>query len=528
MSGSNDVVTEKKISVERGKRGVLKVLFGRTTIIVILVLVQLLALFAGFSYLEKYIVYAYGVYQVFMGCLVIYIINQPVNPDFKIAWIIPILILPVFGGLLYLFVNLQIGGKLLNMRINSISNETREYANPNPVIMEELREKSPETANLASYLEEFGGGPAYKNTTVKYFPSGEDKFAELIVQLKKAKQFIFLEYFIIQNGEMWDTVLDILKEKADEGVEVRLMYDGTCTLTLLPNNYPKQMEKLGIKCKVFAPIRPALSTSQNNRDHRKIVVIDGKTAFTGGINLADEYINKKVRFGYWKDTAIMLRGDAVRSFTLMFLQLWNIDSKIEDYSRYLNCPPYQPAYGSPGYVIPYSDSPLDKEHVGEMVYLDMINTARRYVHIMTPYLILDQEMIVALTFAARRGVDVSIVMPHIPDKIYAFLLAKTYYPELIRAGVKIYAYTPGFIHAKSFVSDDIKAVVGTINLDFRSLYLHFECAAYMYDVPEIWHMETDFQNTLGKSRLLTLEDCRKEKLAVKLMGRVLRLFAPLM
>lgn len=528
MIDSKGVSTEKKLSVERGRRGILKVLFGRATIIVVLVIVQLLALFAGFSFLEKYIVYVYGVYQVFMACLVIYIINRPVNPDFKIAWIIPILILPVFGGLLYLFVYLQFGGKLLNMRINSISAATKEYANPNPSIMEELKEKNPETANLADYLENYAGYPAYKNTTVKYFPSGEDKFEELKLQLKKAKQFVFLEYFIIQDGMMWNTILDILKEKVKEGVEVRLMYDGTCSWTLLPYNYPKQMEAAGIKCKVFAPIRPALTTSQNNRDHRKILVIDGKTAFTGGINLADEYINKKVRFGYWKDTAIMLRGDAVRSFTLMFLQMWNIDAREENYSRYLDVEEYLPAYGAPGYVMPYSDSPLDKEQVGEMVYLDMIYTAKRYVHIMTPYLILDQEMIVALSYAAKRGVDVSIIMPYKPDKIYAFLLAKTYYPELIKAGVKIYEFTPGFIHAKSFVSDDQKAVVGTINLDFRSLYLHFECAAYMYEVPEIQKMEDDFQNTLDQSRLVALEDCKKEKLIVKLMGRLLRLFAPLM
>lgn len=307
------------------------------------------------------------------------------------------------------------------------------------------------------------------------------------------------------------------------------MYDGTCTLALLPPHYPKVMKEAGIACKVFAPIRPALTTSQNNRDHRKIVVIDGKTAFVGGVNLADEYINKKVRFGHWKDTAVMLRGEAVRSFTEMFLQMWNaIHIHAEDYSNYLECEGFLGAYGAPGYVIPYGDNPFDADHVGELVYINMLNTAHHYVHIMTPYLILSQEMLVALMFAAKRGVDVKIIMPHIPDKMYAFALGKTYYRQLIEAGVKIYEYTPGFMHAKVFVADDKSAVVGTINLDFRSFYLHFECAVYMYKVPQTADIEADYQATLAKSELITLEKCKKEKLYVKILGKVLRLFAPLM
>ena len=234
---------------------------------------------------------------------------------------------------------------------------------------------------------------------------------------------------------MWDTIRDILARKVKEGVEVRFMYDGTCTVSLLPHNYPEKLQSMGIQCKVFNSIKPALSTTQNNRDHRKIVVIDGHTAFTGGVNLADEYINEKERFGHWKDTAVMVKGEAVRSFTWMFLQLWDIEVKEEDFGKYLNVK--QPAIASDGYVIPYGDSPLDKENVGELVYMDILNTAKDYVHIMTPYLIIDNEMITALTYAAKRGVDVKIIMPDIPDKPYAFALAKTYYPELIRAGVKI-------------------------------------------------------------------------------------------
>ena len=282
---------------------------------------------------------------------------------------------------------------------------------------------------------------------------------------------------------------------------------------------------------MFSPIRPTLSTYQNNRDHRKIAVIDGHTAFTGGVNLADEYINQKTRFGHWKDTAIMLKGDAVLSFTMMFLQMWNITERTpEAYSRYLTPADYQLSEGldSNGFVLPYGDSPMDREQVGEQVYMDILNQAKSYVHIMTPYLILDDEMENALCYAAKRGIDVKIIMPHIPDKKYAYMLARTYYPELIQAGVKIYEYTPGFVHAKVFVSDNEKAVVGTINLDFRSLYLHFECAAYIYDHPVVLDVEKDYQETLENCMLITMENCKNYSWSGKKLGRLMRLVAPLM
>ncbi|MDO4545337.1 MAG: phospholipase D-like domain-containing protein, partial [Bacillota bacterium] len=282
--------------------------------------------------------------------------------------------------------------------------------------------------------------------------------------------------------------------------------------------------------KVFSPMKPFLTTHQNNRDHRKILVIDGHTAFTGGVNLADEYINRRERFGHWKDTAIMVKGQATDSFTLMFLQMWNIDEKVkEKYARYLYTGGgHETGMHNGGYVLPYGDSPFDHEEVGEKVYFDILNRAKDYVHIMSPYLILDEETINVLTFAAQRGVDVKIILPHIPDKKYAYLLARTYYEELIREGVEIYEYTPGFIHAKVFTSDDEKAVVGTINLDFRSLYLHFECAAYIWKNPVVTDIEMDFQNTLAQSEKMTLKDCQQYNIIHKFAGRALRLVAPLM
>lgn len=512
-------------------RKLLRIIFGRTAFVVMSLLLQISILLAGFRFLSHYMVYIYGGFTLLSAFVILYVVNKDENPSFKLAWIIPITVIPVFGTLLYLFLELQWEGKIINRRLRENISDTQPYLKQNPRYMEQLAKISRSNANLAAYIENSGSYPVYGNTNVKYYPVGEEMFEDMKKELEKAKRFIFMEYFIVERGEMWDSLLEILERKVQEGVEVRFMYDGMCCLVLLPYSYPRELRAKGLKAKMFAPIRPALSTYQNNRDHRKILVIDGHTAFTGGINLADEYINRKVRFGHWKDTGIMVKGDAVTSFTMMFLQMWNITEKEpEDYGRYLRDPEffYPPELSMEGFVIPYGDSPLDQETVGELVYLDIINTARNYVHIMTPYLILNYELVQALQFAAKRGVETIIIMPHIPDKEYAFLLAKAHYEELIRAGVQIYEYTPGFVHAKVFTSDDEKAVVGTINMDYRSLYLHFECAAYIYRNEVIKDVERDFKETLAKSQVITLEECRHYPWYKKFAGRVLRLFAPLM
>ena len=512
-------------------RKLLRIIFGRTAFVVMSLLLQISILLAGFRFLSHYMVYIYGGFTLLSAFVILYVVNKDENPSFKLAWIIPITVIPVFGTLLYLFLELQWEGKIINRRLRENISDTQPYLKQNPRYMEQLAKISRSNANLAAYIENSGSYPVYGTTNVKYYPVGEEMFEDMKKELEKAKRFIFMEYFIVERGEMWDSILEILERKVQDGVEVRFMYDGMCCLVLLPYSYPRELRTKGLKAKMFAPIRPALSTYQNNRDHRKILVIDGHTAFTGGINLADEYINRKVRFGHWKDTGIMVKGDAVTSFTMMFLQMWNITEKEpEDYGRYLRDPEffYPPELSMEGFVIPYGDSPLDQETVGELVYLDIINTARNYVHIMTPYLILNYELVQALQFAAKRGVETIIIMPHIPDKEYAFLLAKAHYEELIRAGVQIYEYTPGFVHAKVFTSDDEKAVVGTINMDYRSLYLHFECAAYIYRNEVIKDVERDFKETLAKSQVITLEECRHYPWYKKFAGRVLRLFAPLM
>lgn len=512
-------------------RKFLRIIFGRTTFVVVSLLLQAAVLFAGFRFLSHYMVYIFGGFTLLSFFLVIYIINKEENPSFKLAWIIPITVIPVFGALLYLFFELQAEGKLIDKRMKANIEATKPYLEQSQTVLAQLTRVSRSNGNLAKYLKNAGSYPVYGKTNVKYYPVGEVMFDDMKKELEKAKRFIFMEYFIVERGEMWGAILEILERKVKEGVEVRFMYDGMCCLALLPYHYPKELRAKGIKAKMFSPIMPVLSSYQNNRDHRKILVIDGHTAFTGGINLADEYINRKVRFGHWKDTGIMLKGDAVTSFTMMFLQMWNITEKVhDDYGRYLRDPEYfyPPELSMEGFVIPYGDSPLDHEPVGEQVYLDIINSARNYVHIMTPYLILDYEMSQALKFAAKRGVETIIIMPHIPDKQYAFLLAKAHYKELITAGVQIYEYTPGFIHAKVFTSDDEKAVVGTINMDFRSLYLHFECAAFLYRNEVIRNVERDFWDTLAQCQRMTLEDMKRYPWYKKFAGRVLRLFAPLM
>lgn len=525
--------------LEKGKRGILQIVFGRSTLILAMLLFQFGLLFSFMRFLSSYVPYLFGSILIFNIYMTIQILNTVDIPEIKLSWIVLIVLSPAVGAFLYMWAKKEIGHRSVRAMLAAVDEQTRRYVDEPKSLLECLKVEDRPLYNLANYLMENGNYPIYKNTTVKYFPTGEDKFEEMLRQLESAKSFIFMEYFILDEGYMWGRILNVLKKKVEEGVEVRVMYDGMCALMKLPYRYPEELKALGIQSKMFAPILPLISTHYNNRDHRKILVIDGKTAFTGGVNLADEYINKRTLYGHWKDTAVMLQGDAVRSFTLMFLRMWNYDRVIlsdkkkvlrmpdELYASYLNARQDEHP-DADGYVIPYGDTPYDSEQVGEMVYLDIINQAVRYVHIMTPYLILDNRMETALRFAAQRGVDVKIILPHIPDKKYAFALAKTHYRELIEAGVKIYEYTPGFVHAKVFSSDDIKGVVGTINLDYRSLYLHFECAAYLYRVPELIEIEKDFTETLEQCHLVTMEDVKKEKLLMRLTGRLLKLLAPQM
>lgn len=493
---------------------------------------QLYFIISALSFFSNNLVYFTAASNALSLVVIVYIINEKTNPYYKLAWVVPVTLVPIFGTVMYIYVKLELGTHMMKKRTEELVKKTSEYIPQDEEILRELSENDRKESNLAEYMKKFAGYPIYKNTYAEYYPLGDDMYKVMKSELLKAKEFIFMEFFIVERGEMWDSILEILERKVKEGVEVRFMYDGMCCLMLLPYKYPKVLEEKGIKCKMFSPIKPILSTVQNNRDHRKILVIDGHTAFTGGVNLADEYINKCVKYGHWKDTGVMLKGDAVKSFTMMFLQVWNITEREEgDYGKLIryDFPEIRElSLNTDGFAMPYGDSPFDNENVGETVYLDILNRAERYVHIMTPYLIIDSEMTQALTFAAKRGVEVIIIMPHVPDKVYAYLLARSYYRELIESGVKIYEYTSGFVHAKCFVSDGARATVGSINLDYRSLFLHFECGCYFYKSPVVESVEEDVRETLKKCQPITLEDCRKFSPIKKAIGFVLRLFAPLM
>ena len=506
---------------------ILRFITQRVVITALLIVLQALLLFGFIWKLDNYFVYFYAGSVLLSLLITLGIINSKSNPAYKIAWLIPILLFPVFGGLIYLLFGSDRTGRYLRKKLQGIGTEMDN------VIGEAHRRSGaeqlpPDAANQSRYISHCAYCPPYQNTTTEYLPLGEVKFERMVEELKKAKHYIFLEYFIIQEGKMWNTILDILRQKAAEGVDVRVIYDDMGCIMILPTGYDKTLEQMGIKCRVFNPFVPILSSRFNTRDHRKICVIDGNVGFTGGINLADEYINAYEKHGHWKDTSILLKGEAVFNLTVMFLSMWDyLDGTTgkTDYSRYY---PTVWDENAKGYVQPFADNPLDDEAVGETVYLNLINKAKRYVYITTPYLILSSEMFTALTSAAKCGVDVRIITPHVPDKWYVHAVSRSHYQPLIEAGVKIYEYTPGFIHAKTFVVDDDYAVVGTINLDYRSLYLHFECAVWMYQTPSVAQVRDDFFKTQQISQEITLEECRSLSFPRRLGRSVLRVFAPLM
>ena len=459
--------------------------------------------------------------------IVFIIINNKSNPSYKIAWIVPVMIFPIFGGLFYLLYG---GNKLstrekLKMVIQNI--EMTNSLKQDDEIIKKIGDKSIYAKNQSEYILNYAKCPVYNNTETNYFKIGEEKFEALLRELKKAEKFIFLEYFIIQEGKMFNSILEILEEKAKQGVDVRLIYDDVGCIVTLPHNYKNTLEAKGIKCRVFNPIKPFFTRRLNNRDHRKIVVIDGDVGFTGGINLADEYINEYEKHGYWKDAGIMLKGDAVWNLTVMFLSMWDyIDNKEEDYIKFK--PSKNKYYNSKGYVQPFDDSPLINEPIGETVYLNLINKAKDYIYINTPYLIIDNEMATALKIAAKSGVDIKIVTPYIPDKKFVHAVTKSYYESFIKDGIEIYEFTPGFMHAKTFVVDAEYGVVGSINLDFRSLYLHYECGVWLYKTESIKSMKDDYLETLKRCHKVTMEECKNTSSIRKVLRLIIRMFAPLL
>lgn len=510
-------------------RKIFEFLLSRLVIVGFLLFVQVIILLFIIWQLAEAFVYIYIPLLIISGLVVVYIVSRRDNPSYKLAWTIPVLIFPIFGGLIYLI----FGGKKINLKfrrkIALAYNEAIKVSVQDPEVIKELENDNKHAANQATYTSKYALSPVYKNTTTEYLSPGEKFFERLLEELEKAEKYIFMEYFIIHEGKMWDAILEVLERKVKDGVDVRMLYDDMGCLRTLPYRYDEILRKKGIRCHVFNRFVPFLSVILNNRDHRKITVIDGHTGFTGGINLADEYINEIVKYGHWKDSSIMLKGEAVWNLTVMFLQMWSYESKTKvDYEEFKPQPNGEECFINDGYVQPYGDSPLDEEIVGENIYLSIINKARNYVYINTPYLIIDNELVTALTLSAKSGVDVRIVTPHIEDKWYAHMLTRSYYPRLIESGVKIYEYTPGFIHSKTVVSDDEVATVGSINFDYRSLYLHFECGVWLYKTKSVFQIKEDYLETLKICTPITLEMAKEVSIVKKMITAVFRVFAPLM
>ena len=508
----------------------MEIAVSRLLYVALFVIIQVGLLVTVFGFFKKLIPYFSAVCICISIIATLHILNSSSNPAYKLAWIIPIFLMPVFGGLAYaMFGTVRASRKTRERSVRLHEQYLREMQKI-PNAEKELEESELKDGSMQShYLHNASGCQPYNNTQVTYLPLGEDMLASMKEELRKAKRYIFMEYFIVEEGTMWNSILEILEQKVAEGVEVRFMYDDLGCLMTLPRKYAQDLCKKGIKAAAFNPFNTILSPRFNNRDHRKICVIDGIVGYTGGCNLADEYINAIVKHGHWKDTAVCLKGRAVWSLAVQFLSIYDLASGLdESYEAYYPKEEELAKIKGPGFVQPYSDIPLDDQQVGESAYINMIMRAKKYVYITTPYLIIDSDMTTALRTAALSGVDVRIITPHVPDKKFVFMLTRSYSKPLLDAGVKIFEYTPGFIHAKTFVSDDTYAIVGTINLDYRSLYLHLECAAWMAGVPAVKDVHDDFLKTESISMAMNDSNMGRLTWGRKIFLSILRSLAPLM
>lgn len=497
-------------------------LLGRSMIFGVLLLMQILFLIAAVISIGKNIFTVYTFIAAADICFSLIIINSSEPSAYKLTWLFAVNIFPFVGGIGYIF--MRISRRIPRTAERNYRRNSVEPLLQDNTVAAEFLEEYPQYFGLAKYVAEYGGYPVCRCENTEYFPIGEQWFDSVIKELENAEKFIFMEFFIIREGYVLAKISEILLRKAAEGIDVRLLYDGIGTGINDCMEVIGKLERGGVKCREFNPFRPFLSSVQNNRDHRKIIVIDGKKAFSGGTNLADEYINRRERFGHWKDTAVMLEGSAVWNYTVMFLQLW------DSFADGRCCTEYRPLiparYKRKGFIQPFSDSPFDNETVGKRVYLELINTARDYVLITTPYFIPDEELLNALIFAARKGVEIKLIIPHIPDKKYVHIITRSFFPELVEAGIKVYEYLPGFIHGKCCVSDGKAAVIGSINFDYRSFYMHFETAAIFYGAEVISEIQHDFDKTAELSHLVTYEECRKRSIFERLAAWILVIFSP--
>lgn len=503
------------------------VFFGRILYTALFVILQAAAIVIMFLFFSEKFAYFYIFSVVISLMVVLYLIYKDGNPEYKLAWVIPILIFPIFGGFLYLLFSHNRLNEKTKKKIGELDKYYDKSLKADSTVLEKLESEEKEAAIQSRYIKNTAHSVPMQHTKTDYLPLGEDFYEDVMREIKKAEKFIFLEYFIIEEGYMWDNILEVLREKQKQGVEIRIMYDDFGCMFKIPQHYDRLLKSYGFQVHVFHRFNNILTPSFNNRDHRKILVIDGAVGYTGGLNLADEYMNKVNPYGHWKDTAIKLSGAAVWSLTVMFLSLWDsLNDVTEDFEKYAADERIIAQTENDGYVQPFSDIPLDDYDVSKTVYLNMINRAKDYIYISTPYLIIDNTMIEALCAAAASGVDVRIITPAVGDHKYIQFLSRSYYDVLIKNGIKVYEYTPGFIHAKNFVCDDKYAIVGTVNLDFRSLYLHYECAVWMYKCSAVNDIKKDFEEIIKVSEQQTKP--KKRMLISRIAISILKVFAPLM
>ena len=499
----------------------LKFLTSRTFLFMILILLQLTLLVGLLLEFSRVGSVVYLLLTILSVLVMLPILEYAdINPAYKLMWLLLIIAMPLSGAGFYMLLGSRGIRPKKAAQFVDIEHKAAAAIHPDSQATRALKQFDRGLERCVDYLSTYAASPVYQATQSRYFPTGEDFFPVFIQELKKARRSVFMEYFIIEEGEMWNQTLSILKEKARQGLDIRIIYDGVGSMFTLPLDYDEQLRAFGIKCYSFNALHFSWHLTDykmlNNRDHRKIAVIDGEIGFSGGLNFADEYINRKQRFGYWKDTAFMLKGPAVYSLSLTFLRMWDFvagtDTNFKDYlpcNRFIN---------EEGFVQPYCDSPLDGENISENAYLNVLQQAKDYVYLTTPYLILDNE----------SGIDIRIITPGIPDKWYVYYVTQSYYATLLKAGVRIYEYTPGFIHAKMYLSDDKLAIVGSANMDYRSLYLHFEncCAFYGGHIPH--DVKEDFLQTMAQCHEVSLREAQNAPLYKWVAQIFLRLFAPLM
>lgn len=517
------------------------ILFSRLIFVVILLLIQFAVYLFIALRLQHYEVYFLGTSVVISIVFLLYLVNTPGKNEFKLAWILPVLVVPIAAIIFYFMYKYNQGGIWLKRKLKKLREDSKDFL---PDENDEIKtaESCPEVKDIAYYLYKYGTSPCYKDNETKYFSCGEDFFEDLIDELSKAKRFIFFEFFIVEPCQIMDRLLEILSQKVKEGVEVRLLFDSIGSISFSSNLLRYYFTSYGISSKVWLKFIPVFNTGLNNRDHRKIISIDNKVAFTGGINITDEYANiVQKRFNYWKDAGLKIKGPAVRSFTLMFLEQWNVQNRkklpCENFERFVDKKAVlenstkaknRKSVSKNELVIPYGDDAYNGEEIAENVYKYILNKAQKKVRIMTPYVIIDNSLFDDIVFTVSRGVQVEIIVPAFYDHFISFCVGRTYIKNLIEKGVKVFAYEKGFVHSKVMTADEKFGTVGSVNLDYRSFYHHFECGAFLYNTDSVKAAEKDFDETKNYCTEITIENYKNTKWYIRAVGWLFRIVGPLL